>query len=344
MKYSLLITLFSISGILTAQNPSYKEDNFFDVVEIYPMTNGVMFMKVENFEVKEDSSFLRGFRSTQQHIYSKGKIEKVNFLYPKTDSVFVSYNYDSLSRRTSKQIFEKEQMFPLIQYLYDDSLRTASKITYNKDSTVHLKTVVKYNVNYMPILEEEFKQDSILTRYWVYKYDSCEQLIEKIYINTPNGPGIAAFGDNLEPWPNDTTKYRISYFNNCKPKQILEFSNSNLDARTTFFFSGDTAVTKREEFNFQNEIDKLKLTKIIDSIKIEKIFRLRSSQKDNSESIYHSDVLVEDLATYYGTKTITKYKYQYTFDEKGNWVLKEFFENGKLVKLIKRTIEYQNAS
>ena len=91
--------------------------------------------------------------------------------------------------------------------------------------------------------------------------------LKKLYINTPNSPGVSAFGSVHEPWPNDTTKYKIAYDQACQQITKKEFSNSDLEKLTEFSASGDTIISRTIEYRFDGEESKISFTKKLDSIR-----------------------------------------------------------------------------
>ena len=342
MKLIHLIIALLFSSQIFAQLPAFESGKIWKGLKVDTVVNNIARIRVENYDTEDDSIFLRKFWAVEEHVYENNRIDSVHFLSSRTDSISMSYFFDENGRIMGQRRFGKNSWYPIISYHYNEQELTTSEVTLNRDSTQNLKTIIKYNPEFRPILKEEFKADTLLTRYWIYEYDSCNNLINELYINTPNGPGVSAFGGSHEPWPNDTTSYQIKYDDSCQQKSITEFSNSELEKYTEIYKSGDTTISKTTEYRFDGEMSKIYTTKELDSLRIEGLTFLGLLGKPSHKSTYISEQLREYLSISYGeTRTSNIYQIQYENDEKGNWVIKKTFENDSLIKITKRKIVYQ---
>jgi hypothetical protein len=154
------------------------------------MAIGVSKIRIERYDIENDSVILRRFGAVEEHTYEKGKIDSVHFLSSQTDSVSMSYFFDEFGRILGQRRYGKREWYPIINYDYNEQKLVSSESTFNQDSIPILKTTIQYNTELKPIMKKVFKEDSVLRSYWIYEYDSCKNLIKQLYVNTPNGPGV----------------------------------------------------------------------------------------------------------------------------------------------------------
>ena len=340
---TISITLFLFLSLqLNAQLPSFPSSKIWNGLELDTIVHDISRIRIEYYDVEEDSTFLREYWAVQEHIYRDGSIDSIHFVDQSNDSVYLSYIFDTKGRLKGQRRFNKEAWYPIIDYVYDDKGLSSTEITYNKDSTLNTTTSLKYNSELLKITREEFNNESILTRSWRYEYDSCNNLVLELYINTPNGPGITAFGGPKEPWPNDTTVYRIEYLQGCKKSSISKFSNSQLINRSTYFKSGDTLISRLAEFDFRGKEKLLIVKKKIDSLRIERSTFLRSSDKSSFEYVYKQDFLIKTSIERKGKiQSEESFRKEIEIDERGNWIVKKLYLNNNLHSITKRVITYK---
>ena len=182
----------------------------------------------------------------------------------------------------------------------------------------------------------------MLRRSWLYEYDACKNLTTKRCSNTPNGPGVSASGGPHQPWPDETTVYQITYEGNCQKSSVLEYFNSKLKKSTHIYRAADTVISKTTKYRFDGEESKIHTTKTIDSLRIELVTFPGSSDQYNDQSIYVHNQLSSYVSMSGDEIRFQKdYQTQYHYDERGNWIKKEDFENGVLVRITKREITYR---
>jgi hypothetical protein len=337
--YLIISLLFSLNSI--AQFPAFESDKIWKGLDIDTVTNGIARIRIENYEIENDSAFLRNFWAIEEHVYENGMIDSVHFINSQTDSISMSYFFDEYGRILGQRRFGKDTWYPIINYDYNEKDHIASEKTYDRDTTPNLQTIIRYNTEFKPVLKKEFKEDNILRRYWIYEYDSCDHLIKQLYINTPNGPGVSAFGGPFEPWPNDTTTYEFTYGKACQVLTKKEFSNLELRKMTKVYYSGDTLISRTFEYSFDGEINKEYYVKNIGCFKI-KGTRFLGFRKSTYEYVYEENELKEYTYTNDGqSRKRINYRTEYKTDERGNWIIKTTFENDTPKRLTKRKIIYQ---
>lgn len=336
------ITLFILLSFqLNAQLPSFPSSKIWNGLQLDTIAHDVASIRIEYYDVEEDSIFLRKYWAVQQHIYRDGLIDSVHFIDQKDNSIYLSYFFDKKGRMKGQRRFNEEAWYPIINYVYDDKGLSSSEITYNSDSTLNSTTSIKYNNKLLKIKREEFNSERVLTRSWRYEYDSCNNLVLELYLNTPNGPGISAFGDSKEPWPNDTTTYRIEYLQGCGKSAVTKFSNSHLINRTTYLKSGDTLITRLAEFDFQGSESKLIVKKKIDPLRIERTTFVGLSDKSSFEYVYNQDFLIKTSIERKGEiQSEQSFRKEIVTDERGNWTVKKLYLNNNLYRITKRIITY----
>lgn len=337
------ITLFILLSFqLNAQLPSFPSNKIWNGLKIDTIANDISSIRIEYYDVEEDSAFLREYWAVQKHIYRDGSIDSVHFVDQKNESVYLSYFFDKKGRLKGQRRFNKEAWHPIIDYVYDDKNLSSSEVIYNRDSTLNTTTSIKYNGELLKITREAFNNENILTRSWRYEYDSCNNLVLELYINTPNGPGISAFGGPKEPWPNDTTMYKIEYLQGCDKNTMTKFSNSHLINRTTYFKSGDTLITRLAEYDFQGSENKLIVKKKIDPLRIERSTFIGSSDKSSFEYVYDQDFLIKTSFERKGElQSEESFRKEIEIDGRGNWIVKKLYLNNNLYSITKRIITYK---
>jgi hypothetical protein len=187
MKSIFIIIAILSSFCPNAQLPGFESDNIWKGLKIDTIAINISRIRIENYEVENDSILLRKFWAIQEHVYENGKIDSVHFLSSRTDSVYMSYFFDKHGRILGQRTYDEKAWSPIINYNYNEQELTTGETTFNQDSTPNFKTTIQYNTELQPIMKKEFKEDSVLRRYWIYEYDSCSNLIKQLYINTPNG-------------------------------------------------------------------------------------------------------------------------------------------------------------
>tara|TARA_A100000171_G_scaffold35626_1_gene34167 strand:- start:4699 stop:5727 length:1029 start_codon:yes stop_codon:yes gene_type:complete len=340
MKSIITFTALILPLSLSAQLPSFPTNIYWNQLDAKTETNNLFKIRIEYYEVKDDSTSFRSISPVHEYIFSHGKIDSIHFINTQTDSIFRTFILDDFQRVKEERIYLKSAWEPIVNYQYNDIENTSSKETFLQDSSLHMRVKIKYDSQNQPLKMEEYKKDSILTRYWLYEYDSCQNLTKKLMVNTPNGPGITAFGNSFEPWPNDTTTYQNTYKQGCKQLKKLEFHNSSLQESTEYFFSGDTAITKTFEYSYGGEISVVKTIKEASSIKITSTEYLNYSPS-LFQYTYFNNIPISYTHTSSGelVKELN-YTTNYIKDSRGNWVERNFYENGVLTKKAKRIIWY----
>jgi hypothetical protein len=104
-------------------------------------------------------------------------------------------------------------------------------------------------------------------------------------------------------------------------------SNLNIDARTNDTITNTIEIN---HYDFKGALIQLELTDY-----------LNPERKSISNYIYDCGTLKEIREFNTKDSLILKTEYKYEFDEFKNWVKRESFQNGKLVYIQKRKIEYK---
>ena len=346
IRFILILLLIPSKVISQNRLPSYPSTQ--ESVIKYP---DLSYPKVKKV-VCIDFSFINDsmtYKKKIEYTYSQNKISMIKYFDSKSDSVFAILRFDKYFRIINQDRLDK--YFMKSTYSYDDNNFKSTETQFYKNLTIFQKTEIYYNKNYQPIKKIEYNGDSVLSCYWTYKYNNLGDLIEQIFINTPNGQGIildSSITGNTDRFfasPNDTTRFSIFYDSLKRPIIKTEYHNSIKKKRIEFKYFQDSSYIKTtkylgfgsgpSEFEFEIKHDSIKILK-------NQFLNWDDSTKINSEyiSVYVNNVLKN--ASVPKTYTVTDYKYRtdLQYDSHKNWIKKTFFENGRINRIIERKITY----
>jgi len=290
------------------------------------------------------------YSQSEEFIYKDGNLIKMNQIDPVTGSTSSNSEFDSYGRTVKQFHFVKNAFRPATRYLYNEIDQTSTKIVFGTDSNIIHKTITLYNIRNKPVKTFEFDGKGTLSSSLIYQYNRHGDIIKACFINTPNGTGShldASFTGGepkFIPWPNDSTTFEYKYGRHKKPKLVLKFHDSMLVKRTEYTSNSDTTITKEYEYlQGMKSYSNRTTTKIIDSLKIELKEFLNENMEVNDwfKYTYINDQLIESNSNCNVCRK-NVYRYEYLYDNWGNWIRRNRFSNDSLVSITDRKIVYKN--
>ena len=294
----------------------------------------------DSLEIKDIKTF---------HFRKNGSIKSVEFVNEKTNEFYSVHYYDKFGR-IKLQVSVRDDPYVFSRYNYNDSLLVTKRFRQNSDGKILRKNFIEYSSNpTLPVKFKTFKNDSTLADSTRLTFTKFGDLKTRVFYNTPNGGGItigkSITGDKDEftAWPSDTVAYfEYKYDQEGNILERREIDSGDLEEKIVYTRKKDTLVTTRYHYSFFDG----KIT----SKKIEKEFgNFREVTSLGSYTdrkyLYFKGQLQSELAfeserdtTYYNRK----YTYKTKKDDRGQMVELRQFEDGKLIQLVTRVIEYWN--
>jgi hypothetical protein len=260
--------------------------------------------------------------------------------------------FDKYSR-LKKQVRLRSDFIKLITYSYDEKDLKSTETIFGKDRSVSSKIEIYYNAQYKPVKKIEYGNDNRLICFWIYKYNSFGDLIEKIFVNMPDGHGnildssITGGPDKFYASPSDTTTYSFSYDTLRRPLSKTEFNCSILTSRTEYSYPKDSTIVKTIHYSFtktRQAPNRIEYLINYDSTRIHKTQYLDDSDStkidiDNFLLYVNDDPWEYTRKDKYGQTRIL-YNTIYQYDIYKNWTKKTTYENGKMNSEVLREILY----
>jgi len=277
--------------------------------------------------------------NTTKFQYREGIISQVDIefnLY--TSQSRITHYYDNKGRILKTHRKGKGDLYEWIIYEYNDSALTSTELCFNKDSTLILTTFVKYNKNLAVVEIVITNKDGDLAGQTLFRYNSQNDLVHKITINSIHGGGMEMDG-KFTPWPNDTVSYEYSYNENLRIKK--KYDSGKLISVSSNYKNSDTLIIKTESYWKTGELNSITIEKAVGDVIITERYspdRLQSTLTENVTDGSHEykvlrDGKIRNLYTYH-----TKYEY----DKHGNWISKTEFENNIPMETTVRRIKYND--
>ncbi|GEM_PF-2016652 len=335
------------SKSIDAQNlPSYPSHRFvaYDIPDVPKAVKNIKVTVQElnrnnSLEVEDIKTF--NFRKN-------GSIKSVEFINSSNELYSVHY-YDKFER-IKLQISVRDDPYVFNRYNYNDSLLVTKRFRQNSNGKILRKNLIEYSsYPFRPIKFKTFKNDSTLADSTILTYTEFGDLKTRVFYNTPNGYGITVGKsitgnkDEFTAWPNDTVAYlKYKYDQEGNILERRKFDSGALEEKNVYTRKTDTLVTTTYHYSsFDGKITSKKIEKEFGDFK--EVTSLGSYT--DYKYIYSKGQLKSELAfenqrdtTYYNRK----YTYKTKKDDRGQMVELRQFEDGKLIQLVTRKIEYWN--
>jgi len=223
----------------------------------------------------------------------------------KNGSFKQTYKYDDKGNRIERIFLENNSLATRFSYRetyrYDDKGNKTERYRYSLDDSIILKETYKYDEKRNMIEWNYYRSsEDSLTDRKTYKYDDNGNQIEYNY-----------------------TSFLDSSFNK---REVTKYDEKgNIIENITYNRDGNLVSTSVFIYNNKGNLIETKL--------------YSSNGGLDQRKTYHYDK-VGNLVSWISFDGFDKRKCEYKFDKKGNWIKKIEFENGKLLSITEREIEY----
>ena len=218
---------------------------------------------------------------------------KKNAKYVESEKVLMTIdNYDKNGKKTEWLGYSGKDYPIKFVFVCDDEGKLSKELSYNYLDEVDVETLYKYNENGM--LAEEIISNGIKT---VYAYDSNNNKKSETTYDLATDEGGRSFG-SVE---------RVLYFHYYKNNKLKEIGAYNLDGSRIW---SPPLQAHRIVYAYDSK----------GQIAFETVFNKDNSIRSKARYFYDLDkVLIKEFSFIDYNKFAHTYKYEYEFDETGNW-------------------------
>jgi hypothetical protein len=317
--------------------PSFPTDKMSKSIDLQVDVPRAKVITYRYYETRNDTLRLQTLMPVREYHFSKrGELISIKRRNEKTGQVDVQYDFDKHTRIIRFSGYDTYSI-----YKYDEKNYTSVEFTFLNNGKLITKTIAFYDKQNNLVKKEIYRENGGLANIVSYRYNQNKQLVQELFVNTPNGFGVTIDGTQLGGkkeftlWPNDTTIYQ--YMNSGDTLIVNKNKNSKPQSITKTYHVGDTLFYKQYGYSMLEKKFKHELTvKTAGKIKIELLYVFSEVRY-----YYDSDELQKIVRYENGNPYIVEYySYSAVNDEKGNWIKKETFSNDKLIRKIERNISY----
>ena len=295
--------------------------------------------QIKTYFYNKDSAKLIGSPLERNYYLENGQVLAMEVT--RKDRPYKFYQIDFNGRLVEYSEMDRDSNTPRIEYEYDDTALTASKIVYRRNETIHSKTVIRYNESLQIIAREEYSGGSKLDRFWKYYYNENQDLLSDQYFDGPSSVSPSIQDENSA---SDSTYYTYDYYGDQKKSKRYAYQNEVLKSKRLYEYYPDSMVTKTTFYQFNGVPNEQQIKIEQDSLRIE--VRGFLNQMDTTQyrsrfmEIYLNGDLIEyERRTLQGTY-VDRFATFYEYDELGNWIKKMPHSNGVIIKQEERIILY----
>ncbi|MEZ7504763.1 hypothetical protein [Flavobacterium sp. Arc2] len=346
----ILLLLFCVStNFIFSQGKSIEKFIYKSDYEYLEHLHSPKSIFIENYEFDNKGKKKNDLSNNYKAIYdSRNQIIK-HLVYSKnSQNPFKVTTYDSLNRISKVEINRENGNGEIVLQYFNRDLQFPDSLKIFSKEMVERSRIINHFKDNL-IKRRDLIEKDTLRYYSLFEYDSKNNLIKELNINTKNGFGV------INKLGYSTTK-------------TLNPNNSTLYNHTK---AGDTIIINRERYlglvvtekNYENDnvvINIEEQTSTKSGLTFQKSTNFKWKDSTKIEHKYFKDKYV--LESYYSTyiyqdKIISKWinpimmdngepekqevtQIQTTFDKKGNWIKKTYIRNEFKVKEVIRTIEY----
>jgi len=206
--------------------------------------------------------------------------------------------------------------------------------SYNKDSkdTTDFKTYYAYNTD-GNMVEKKLYNKGILLYNADFIYNDNGKLVEKNTFASDSLQDKISY--NLDGSGNITGSIDSNFKSHTIVKSTYTYDNQNNLIEADAWNSADTQknpLTFKNGFKYDNKNNVIE----------EDHFDIKGSLGEKITSTYDDDGNLISIEIYNpsGNPATQKLTYKYDFDKTGNWINQQIFNNGSLLRIKKRDIEY----
>lgn len=347
MKKSLIIIIILITNLISAQNKTIDAyvSNIWNIEHKGSVKS--IFIERLDFDKKNDLK-IDTSRYTNKVFFDKKdnlvkRYDYSNSFKEPTQIV----NYDTLNRISKIKREHNGKITEIINQYFSNSSKIPDSLNIFENGIIKREQIINHFLNNLLIKQEFFRNDT-LRHYNLYKYNSENQLIKKLFINTRNGYGVtldkSITGNKSKKHlnPNDSIIYKYQekkdtliikeYKYNKLYKIIKKIKNKNLELKIEDDFWNGKLESRFSNYKWKDSI-KTEYLRFNEKLEVNEYRNITSSKNKIIEKWKYSinnespeNVKIKDIKTQY--------------DQFNNWIKKTYILNGVIKKEINRKIEY----
>ncbi len=256
--------------------------------------------------------------------------------------------YDTLNRIIKIEVNRENGNGEIIQQYFSRDIEFPDSLKiFSKKMVEHRKIINHFKDNI--IRKRSLIENNTLRYYTLFKYDSKNQLIKVLNINTKNGFGITnKLGSTTTKRLNRNDSTLYNYKNNGDTLIVNSERFKGLIVTKKAFKDDNVTISIEEQTSTKSGLTFQRWTD----------YKWKDSTKSEHKYYKKNNILKSYYNSYkYQGKIISKWKdpitmkkglpeklgvttIQTVFDNNGNWICKTFIEDNRKYKEIKRIIEY----
>lgn len=347
MKKSLFIVAVFITNFIPAQN--YTIDAYVSNNWNIEHTGSVSSIGIERLDFyKKTDSKIDTSKYTNKVFFDKNDnlVKRYDYWEGIKEPTQIVY-YDTLNRILKVKRTHDGKLTEVIKQYFSNSSKIPDSLIIFENGTIKREQTINHFSNHL-LTKREFFVNDTLRHYNLYTYNSENQLIKKLFINTPNGFGVtldkSITGNKSEKYLNPKDSISYKYQEKTDTLITKEYKHNKLDKIIKKLKNNAIAVVIKEEFWREKLNSRFSEYKWKDSIKTEYLKFNNKSEIDAYQNITTSqnqiikrwrNSMTNERAENIEIKTIkTRY------DDYDNWIKKTYHKDGFIEKEINRTIEY----
>lgn len=349
MRKILLITFYFSTNFIFSQEKSIEKFIYKSNYEYLEHLGSPKSIFVKNHEFDKKGKKKNLLSNNYKAIYdSRNQIIKHIVYGENSQNTVKITTYDSLNRISKVDIKRENGNGEIVLQYFKRDLQYPDSLKIFSEEMVERRRIINHFKDNL-IKRRELIENDTLRYYTLFEYDSKNNLIKELNINTKNGFGIInklGYSTTKTLNPNDSTLYNHTKVGDTiitNRKRYLglvvtekKYENDNVVINIEEQTSTESGLTFQKSTNFKWK----------DSTKIEhKYFK----DKDVLKSYYNTYIYQDKIISQWinpimmdkgepEKREVTNI--QTTFDKKGNWIKKTYIRNGFMEKEVIRTIEY----
>ncbi|WP_305982549.1 hypothetical protein [Roseivirga thermotolerans] len=338
----LLLTAHCVWAQSPRLLPSFESSHLQEIWIDTQLKGQPQEFSIEEYNYNRDSARLYKSPISKQYFYELGRLRKV--VFKKTGSPIKTYLYDTHGRIIEQLRTDSFESIPRITYTYNDEDLIAEEVVYRVTGTVHSKTILRFNDRLQLISKEEYRGTQQLNRYWLYAYNSQNDLVSDEYYDIVSNTGVSANTKPEEPKPNLRTEILYTYDTRGLRTTAKTLKNELLHSVSHTRHFPDSLVNETVYYQASGWPSE-KLVEIQhDSARV--VIKGYYNTEDTTsyrarfrEIYVYNDLVEYESRTLKGT-FVDRYATFYEYDHLGNWIKKTTYSNGVVLKVEERRIRY----